>query len=251
MGLPITANLIVNFDAGTIAQSDSTALASWTPAAGTETAAAAQATAGQRPTFRTNRVNGLPAAVFTTAGSSNLDTGAWGASYATPNTAFAVAKVTNGGTGSAANIFTGRAGVLNYIGQENALIQIGAGAGNQLTFAHTPDSVFHIYGAVYNSASSAIYYDSAVAAGTGTTGVGTSADNMPGMRIGATSAGTGNFPDMELAEIAFYDTAMTAGEIFSVMSYFNAKYGLALPGLDINRRRPPQPYTSRRRAANW
>jgi hypothetical protein len=252
MPLPVTSGLITQFDAGTIGQGDNTAVASWTPAAGTETAAAAQATAGQRPTFRTDQVNGLPAVVFTVAGQSNLDTGAWGASYATPNTGFVVAKQTTGGVGSAGNFFTGRSGVLNYIGLENAAINIGAGAGNQLTLAHTPDSNFHIFGAVYNGASSAIYRDTAIAGATGSTGLGTGADNMPGMRMGCTSASntTNNF-DGAIAEIVFYDSALTGGEIFSVMSYLNAKYGLALPGLDIRRKQPPQPYTSRRRAATW
>lgn len=252
MGLPVTSSLIVNFDASTIAQGDNTAVSSWAPAAGAETAAAAQATTANQPTFRTNQLNGLPAVLFTLAGGSTLDTGAWGASYATPNTAFVVGKMTSGGGGNAGNYFTGRTGVLNYLGQENALIQTGAGAGNQLTLAHTPDSFFHVYAATYNGASSQIFLDSAIAGTTGTTGLGTSADNMPGMRMGCTaSSNASNNFDGAIAEIAFYDNLLSAGEIFSVMSYLNAKWGLSLPGLDINRRHPVQPYRARRRAANW
>lgn len=220
------SGLITRFDAGTIAQSDNTAVASWAPAAGPETAAAAQGTAGQRPTFRTNRINGRPAVVFAAASSQCLDTGAWGSSYATPNMALVVAKLTNGGTGSAANLFTGRAGILNYIGQENAFVQIGAGAGNQLTLAHAPDSAFHIFAAAYNSGSSAIYLDSITAGATGSTGTGTGNDNMPGMRIGSTSSGGGNFPDGEIAEIVFYDRVLTVNEFVGVMRWLNYKYAL-------------------------
>lgn len=250
MGLPVTSSLIVNFDASTIAQGDNTAVSSWAPAAGAETAAAAQATTANQPTFRTNQLNGLPAVLFTFAGSSNLDTGAWGTSYAVPNTAFVVGKITN--TANDANYFSGRTGVYNYLGVNNAGagIAMGAGTPTEIQATFTPGSNYHIFCAVYNSASSALYIDSTTAFATGTTGSAASS-NMPGMRIGATSAGTSNFPDGAIAEIAFYDNLLTAGEIFSVMSYLNAKWGLALPGLDINRRHPPQPFTSRRRATKW
>lgn len=226
--LPVTSGLVVHFDASAITQGDNTAVAAWAPVRGPEGAVLAQATAGQRPTFRTGQINGLPAVAFVAANSSNLDTGAWAASYATPNTAFIVGKMTTGGVGSAGNFFTGRTGVLNYLGQENALIQIGAGAGNQLTLAHTPDASFHIFGAVYNGASSAIYYDSATAGATGTTGVGTSADNMPGMRVGATSAGTANFFDGAIAEILFYDSLLDSTQITQVVTYLSQKYAITV-----------------------
>jgi len=250
MALPSTSGtLIANFDAGTIGQSDNTAVSSWSPAAGAESAASTQATGAKQPTFRTNKINGLPAVVFTTAAQSCMDTGAWGTSYAIPNVAFTVAKLTNTAD---ANFYSGRTPNFDYMGETSSgtNIAIGAGTPAEMLYGFTPGSAYHLYTAVYNGASSAIYIDSPYAPATGTTGSGSSS-NMPGLRFGSNSAGTTNFPDMELAEFAFYHGALTAGDIFIVQSYLAAKYGLVLPNLELVRKHQPQSVVPRRRAATW
>lgn len=230
MAPPVTSNLIVQFDAGTIGQSDNTAVSSWAPASGAETAAATQATGGQQPTFRTNQINGLPAVLFTNAGSSNLDTGAWGSSYAVPNTAFAVAKMTN--TATDTNVFSGRTGVFDYLGVTGSGTQVAIGAGfaAEVVATFTPGSAFHIYCAVYNFTTSALYIDSTTAAATGSTGSAASS-NMPGMRIGSNSSGSAAYPDGAIAEILFYNRALSASEITQMVAYLATKYALSAAGL--------------------
>ncbi len=216
--------LLAWFDAATIAQGDSTAVASWAATAGLENAALTQATSGQRPVYRTGRINGLPTVQFTAASSHNLDSGVWSATRLVPKTVLTVFRYAtfNG------NVFTGRSGIFCYAGPNGANLSIGAGNTGEVNFTlPNATTAFHVMGAIYNGASSAVHLDSRAATTTGTTGTGGGA-GLPGLRLGTNSAGTGSYLDGEVAECIVYDRALTAPEMSALMSYLASKYNLTV-----------------------
>lgn len=218
------SGLLARFDAGTIAQSDNTAVASWSPTAGVETAALAQATSGNRPVFRTNRVNGRPSVVFTAASNHNLDTGSWAGKHSTPLTVVTVAKMVTGNVG---NLYTGRTGVYAYAGNgPSGTLSIGSGAVGELSQSVSMDT-WHVIVAVYNGASSAIYLDNDAATATGTTTTGANSA-LPGLRLGTNSSAAANWLDGEITDIAIYGKACTGPEIAALARWFGARNGVAI-----------------------
>lgn len=227
--LPMTnpatlANLVVYFRADSLTASDGDKVASWAPVAGAESAAAANATSANQPTYRTNQQNSKPAVVFVAASNTWLDTGNWSSSRNVPNTIFVVAKRTGSQNG---NFFSGRNGVYNYMGTgDSTHIGIGAGSPDQLFAPMTQDS-FHVLAAVYNGAASAIYVDAVAPTASGTTGTSASAW-LPGLHIGTNSAHTAAFLDGAVAEIVVVNAALDTSSIAAVMRWLGNKYGITI-----------------------
>lgn len=219
------SGLIALFRASDLGLTDNTAVASWAPSAGSETAALAQGTAGNRPVFRTGQVGGHPAVRFTGASSHNLDTGAWGTSRPVPVTVFLVAQAD---TGNGGNFFSGRSGVYCYAGQEGTTtFYIGAGAVREASWTITTgSSAWHVYAFVYNGASSSRYYDTTTAT-TVTTGTTASAA-LPGLRLGTNSTAASFFLSGAIAEIAVVNGAMSSSAIASVLVWLAGRYSITL-----------------------
>ncbi|WP_050997098.1 MULTISPECIES: GDSL-type esterase/lipase family protein [Frankia] len=218
------AGLLTWLDAGSLGLADGTAAGSWTPSAGLEAAALTQATVEQRPVYRTGRVNGRPALVFTAASNHNLDSGVWAGKRAVPLTVIAIAKIYTGNTG---NLFTGRSGTYAYAGiSTGTTLSAGAGAVSEINQGITLDT-WHVIAVLYNSGASAIYLDSRTATVTGTTGTGASAA-LPGLRLGTNSGANSNWYDGEMAELTVYGRALSGGELAALMSWYGTRYGITI-----------------------
>ncbi len=216
--------LLAWLDAGTLGLGNNVAVSSWSPRAGIETAALAQATSGNQPVFRTNRVNGRPSVAFTAASSHNLDSGTWAGKRSTPLTVVTIARFNTGNLG---NAYSGRSGVYAYAGiSTGTTLAVGAGAVAEVTQSTTMDT-WHVILTVYNGASSAIYVDSHTATATGTTTTGSNSA-LPGLRLGTNSGASGNFLDGEIAEVAVYGRALTAAEITALTRWYGTRYGITV-----------------------
>ncbi len=216
--------LLTWLDAGTLALSNNVAVSSWSPRAGIETAALAQATSGNRPVFRTNRVNGRPSVAFTAANSHNLDSGTWAGKRSTPLTVISIARMNTGNVG---NLYSGRSGVYAYAGiSTGTTLAVGAGAVAEVTQSTTMDT-WHVIVAVYNGASSAIYVDSHTATATGTTSTGSNSA-LPGLRLGTNSGASSNWLDGEIADVAVWTRALTAAEITALTRWYGTRYGITV-----------------------
>ncbi len=216
------AQLVSWWKADALSLSDANPVSTWPPTAGLENSALTQ-TGSNRPTYRTSRINGLPSVAFASASSQSLDTGAWITSRAVPNTVFTAFRY---GT-ITGNLYSGRSGVFNYAGLLAGKLDIGTGGGGGVSTEADLDNDWHVLGAVYNGAATALYLDGRRAVATGTTSTGASA-NLPGLRMGSNSSGSGAYLDGEIAELVVYDAALTPAEVAQVMSYLGTKYGLTI-----------------------
>ncbi|EFC80874.1 SGNH/GDSL hydrolase family protein [Parafrankia sp. EUN1f] len=211
--------------ASTLALANNDPVSSWAPAAGAQTTPLTQS-GSNRPTYiaASASLGGKPAVYFASGSSQHMDTGAWATSYAVPITVFVVGRFTS--RAAAANWWSGRTGVYVYGGISPSLYAVGAGAAGELAARETPDiASWHIVAHVFNGASSSIAWDSRVFTTRGTTGTSGSAA-LPGVRVGCNSSGSGNFLTGGLAELAFYNRALTTTEISQVVAWFAAYYGL-------------------------
>lgn len=218
--------LLAHFDAGALSLSDNTAVATWAPSGGVESASLTQGTSGNRPVFRTARVNssGRPAVVFTAASNHNLDTGAWAGKRSTPLTVISIAKLITGNVG---NIYSGRSGVYAYAGNSvSGTLAVGAGAVAEITQSISMGA-WHVIVTVYNGASSAIYVDNDTATATGTTTAGSNSA-LPGLRLGTNSSAGSNWLDGEIAEIGVWNRALSAAEISLLAHWYGARYGITV-----------------------
>ena len=81
---------------------------------------------------------------------------------------------------------------------------MGMYASGGLTVPTTPEA-YHVYGVVFNGASSLLSIDGA-APTTGSTGTG-AATNTGGIRLGSQASPSG-WADVDIAEVIVYDTAL-------------------------------------------
>ncbi|MCK9896978.1 GDSL-type esterase/lipase family protein [Frankia sp. AgB32] len=204
---------------------DNTAVSSWAPSAGLQSAPLTQS-GTNRPVLRTGILNSLPVVRFSAASSQSLDTGAWGTSYTVPVTVVTVARFTS--VAVAANLWSGRSGVFAYAGISPTLFQVGAGAAGELSARETPDvDAWHVIAVVYNGASTTVHWDSRPFTTRGTTGTGGSAA-MPGLRLGTNSTAAANYLTGDIAEFALYNRALAATEVSQVKAWLAAKYALVI-----------------------
>ncbi|WP_248831037.1 SGNH/GDSL hydrolase family protein [Frankia sp. Mgl5] len=217
--------LLAWWDAGTITGlSNGDPVSTWTPRAGSETAALTQ-TGTARPTYRTGRIGGLPSLLCVAANSQWMDTGAWAASHAVPLTVIAVFRYTT----AVGNLMSGQPGAFVYAGFAGAgTFSIGAGAVADITITETMDvGSAHIVCAVYNGSSSSVRLDKQKPTTTGTTGT-SGAATLSRVHFGTNSAGTSVFLDGEVSELLIFDHALTAADASQVMTYLGSKYSLSV-----------------------
>lgn len=191
-----------------------------------------QATAGNRPTFKTGIVNGNSVVRFGGATDDDFMTGPvlstlFGASA---KTAFAVVKHANNASGAviadSTNDFffiqmTGTGTEFtnsNYDGSVDAATITGLSSGTWYiaTYMHNGTSVF----AGANDTRAA----SMVSAASGAT------TNLGGtFAVGRRTAGTPDYPDADIAEVVTYNAVLSEADRQIVERYLASKYGITLP----------------------
>ena len=213
--------------ADSLALSDGTQIATWSDESGTANDLS-QATAGQRPIFRTNRVNGLPVASFTDAANSTMTGPDTNINDQSNGSFFIVMAVTANST--ARNIMTlhgaqGRAFDLNDAPQ-TSFIQGRNGVGyNYVSAFDFGLNNFIAIGSVQVATTSVneIWNGDLKATGAvsccatyDTTGTGTNNNYLS----------NGNL-EADIAEILYFDAALSQVEQDKVFCYLNTKYNLA------------------------
>lgn len=213
--------------ADSLALADGTDIANWNDESGTGNHMA-QATAGQRPLFRTNRLNGLPVASFTDAANSTMSGPANG-----------FTGTTNSGSFFAVFALTANTGLRYFI----QLAATPAGQfGRQMDFTD-PDSRIQMgqnacgYGYISPANFDVGTFRAVSIVQTGTSNI---AEIWNGDLIGQQSptscatyaAGSLNIlsngnVEGEIAEIMYFDATLSQIEQDKVFCYLNTKYNLA------------------------
>lgn len=207
------ANLAVWLKADALSLSNADPVASWTDSSG-NARHATQGTAGARPTYRTNVLNGKPVVRF-----DGVDDRLACATFALaqPFTRVSVMART-GNAGAVVYYFDGD--TVNTAGlYKSATDEWHLFAGADLADGAANTS-FHILVGVFNGASSNLRVDS----GAGTTG-NAGAGSPNGLTVG--SAAGGLVPGAcDVAEVAVYSRALTTAELNRIGAYLAGKYGV-------------------------
>lgn len=208
---------------------DGDAVASFTDLSGNNNHPAC-ANAANKPTFKTNILNSLPAILFSGDMDANGDWLRVGFNRAIPQTVFVVFQILTLRTSSM--VLSGYS--------DPGILQVGAGtassnaiivsSGASLLYLNAGTTDFAIWTVEYNGASSNIYKAGAVVSSGNT---GTSSQN--GITIGASpyfalygagsSRENGN-AHMYLAELIIYNKVLSASERSNVGEFLSGKYGL-------------------------
>ena len=204
--------------ADALALSDGAAVATWPDSSGLANNAA-QATAGSRPLFKTNILNGKPVMRFASA-TAQVMILTTPINTAAPWTVFAVtAAPSNKAIGSLASS-------TNYCRgpHPNTDGRVYTGAGDGTLFAdsagsHT-DAAFHVYSSMSNAGSTGIMYKDGA-----TISIGVALSGAPGNfdQVGARNPPNS---DGDLAEVICYDSCLSTTDRQNVENYLKAKYGL-------------------------
>lgn len=202
---------------------------------------ASQATAGNRPTYRTNRINGYPTLEFT----GNMFLTAGSAMGVAGNESFYMFLVlkqnsyvlggVNDGSGSfiidrgpaeSQNLMSFKMVTGNrYAYQKRS--DTGANLDGVVSTVEAPTGVYELlnYYRVYNSAFG-LYINGRLDATLGTN----PSDNIgsPPLQIGRHAVGANQGMNGEIAEIALYDVSLTTANRQRIESYLALKYGITL-----------------------
>ena len=194
--------------------SDGATVTSWTDSSGN-----ARHLTGVGTTYETAEINGL--AIVRFDGVDDQLSVAFTCNQ--PHTRFYVAKYRSAFTAQESfadnhsSVGSGRAQMYRP-----ASTTIGMYAAGGITTATTPQA-YHVYGVVFNGASSLITIDGAAPV-TGSTGTG-AGTNTGGIRLGS-NASPGEWADADVAEVIVYDTALGTTNRESVEDYLKSKYAL-------------------------
>lgn len=213
------AGLLYWFKADALALSDTDPVATWADSSGNGRDAV-QATAGNRPTYRTSVLNGKPVVRFN--GTTHSLATALFATEAQPNTLFLVfARVA---FAAAATVVSGR-------DQNNHhAIRVAGSSSNKLTY-NSPDDKndgaivagqFYVVSARFEGASSKLFKDGVDVTPVGDPG----AQAFVGVTLGSAYTQASNFFDGDIAEYAFYSSALSDVDRRAVEAYLGTKYGI-------------------------
>jgi len=234
-------NLQLWFDASTIAQSDNTAVSSWTDLS-TNAWSFSQVSTTQQPTFRTNRQNRLPAVVFDGVDDFLASTAAVGIMNNVPGCImFLVAKwnpTATGGRPFTIGASTSNTNRFNFSkGSDNLPTITGRRIDGEATisadtntFAVDGNQFFICSGLIdYINGFIKIYYNGLpYSQYTLTTfGGNSSATNSFAVRMGANAAASAGQPfSGEICELIVYNRALSEDEISRIHAYLAAKWGI-------------------------
>lgn len=198
----------------TLAAADADPVGSWSDGSG-QNNHASQATAGSRPLLKLGILNGRPVIRFDGA-NDRLQTAAFGAALAQPNTVFVVAKRTGGG---AEAFLDGRTDA-THLFRKNVGGSYNLYAGGDFVVV-AADANWHIVQGVFNGASSKARVDGGAAA---TGNAGTS--SMDGATVGS-RANSSEWMNGDIAEILIYNANLSLAQLDQVGNYLAGRYGLA------------------------
>lgn len=209
---PDIAGLVAWYDASAITGlSDGDPVASWADESGNGQTAT-QADATKQPVYKTGIVNGLPVLRFDGSNDHLVS----GLVRTQPYTAIAVVKATTGGNEYYLDGASQNQGIATATGS-GILIY----AGGVLTGLTVNMAVPQVVSTVFNGASSLMSSGGSTVTGDAGTG------NTTGTTIGSDGAGT-NCLNGDIAEMIFYDTALSTPNRQLVEGYLGAKYGIAV-----------------------
>jgi hypothetical protein len=203
--------LHARFDATEISASDGDLVSTWAD----ETGNGYDLTAGTAPTYRDNIIGSNPVVRFD--GSSEFVDVAFSA-LAQPNTIFVVAQFRSNAGGSNQPILDAKDNDRQTIGENNDSWQLFAGS--SLTRG-TADTVEHIWGGLFNGASSTLRVDGSQIA-SGDVGGG----SLDGLTVG-TNQPQEDFSAVDVGEILVYPQDKSGIES-DVEQYLSDKWGITL-----------------------
>lgn len=219
--LPFTTGLAAQFMANAITGKTDGQTTEWVDSSGNGKDAT-NATAGQRPLYKTGILNGLPVCRFVRASSNKLTSTFENAGAAL--SVFIVAKF----TGTTANCRIaewggGKAGVAYNATGPQFGYWADAGAAAYVNFGGTP-SAFTLLEIVYTDVTSAQLYVKGVAAGAAFNPHDDYVNAVAGTTLGW--EGTTTSADCDIAEVLFYTAALNTTNRQTVENYLVAKYAL-------------------------
>lgn len=177
---------------------------------------ATQASPSNRPVYNTAVLNGKPVLTFTALNLSVLQTSGAAPILNQPYTAFVVVKVTGLPYECILDGVTVATGIVSS-NLDNTGYEVYAGGG-LADVAATPSN-WNYLGIIFNGASSNLYINGS------SNSISTSGGGISGITIG--SRGNGGYPlDGQIAEVIYYDSALSGADISKVNTYLATKYSL-------------------------
>lgn len=173
-------------------------------------------TGSSRPTYNTNMLNGKPVITFVAASVQYMQTAGVVPALAQPYTCFTVVKVTGAGFQCILDSKVTAAGLLR-INSDNTGYQVFASS-DLADVAATPSN-WNYLGAIINGASSNLYINGS------SNPIVTGAAGVNGVSVGALGNGA-SLLDGQVAEVIYYNSLLSGGDIVLVNTYLATKYGL-------------------------
>lgn len=178
-----------------------------------------QATAANKPLFKTGIVNGKPTVRFD--GTNDFMTRTFGAALTQPNTIFVVHSY----SGNANNyVYDGVDGSNRHAMGQGVITPLNPQiyAGNGIGQIQSPPSPVQIWSCVYNAASGNFYKPS-----TGSNAVGdTGTQAMGGITLGARFTTISDFLTGDITELLVFNSSLSLSDQNCVGNYLEAKYAL-------------------------
>ncbi|ACU35588.1 SGNH/GDSL hydrolase family protein [Actinosynnema mirum] len=206
--------------------SAASALPSWAPYAGVQSAPLAQATGAKQPSVVASAFGAgttIPVVRFSAAAAQVMQTAAWSQQYPVPLTILLVAKPSS----TNYTLFSGTSGAFVYLGQSATpeMMVLGAGAASEAQ-VFTGQGRWRALGVAFNGANTlfAAHDIAPVVVTTGTS----SAAKLGQFTLNGNSSGSLN-GNVDVAEVLVFDRALTERQLTAALDVLAARYGLTTP----------------------
>ena len=230
VGNAATNFLFLRSDLGTSTTTNNTALTTWSDQSGNSNNAT-QGTAGNRPTYLTNQLNGFPAIRFN--GTSNFLASPSVFPTSSDYTKFVIGRISN--TSDHNNFFSGSSGHAMFMLIGSLAPKLYQGGTFVTSSISIPLNTFRVLsGTFINSSRLGEIFVSGSSGGTGTAGSVNSDNTMQIGAFGGVSLLAG-----DVAEVIGYNYRLNSAQRILVENYLAAKYGLALTANDVYTRDNP------------
>jgi hypothetical protein len=221
----LKSNTAVYSDAGvTPATVDTTTVRQWNDQSG-NSFHALQATAGNRPQYRTNQINTYPSIRFAGGSANYMKSAAFGAALSIPITVIQVMRIITieGTTWFDGNTVSEL--MMDATGTGTSVLRIQNAGGSCVTNASVATTNWTVLSGLFKTGTggSKIRLNGTVQASTGNVAAGT----MAAYTLGARGNGGTNC-SCEFAEVLVYNRELTAGEMLAVERYLGLKYAITV-----------------------